>query len=332
MTSISRSESTTPGMSIAVQKQHSIVSFASGKSSGSGGPSQLLVKLRAGKGLSSESRGEQILKILDNPQKMAILKDIAKKQHVLHYITFYEKQCALDDIISNSLTEMSLGLIKTRVNRLFRDFILTSSSNKLSISPANREHALKNLENFNNSTMENLVDVEFLTPILEDVLEIISRGCLSKFQQRKIPTPVAGTSSNGIPTKASTDDKAVEALKAVLDNETEAVKLTDVLAKQHCLENIFYFDKTKEVLEYSKAATSPIQMQTLKNMIKLLGKEFISNESTYELNIPSKLRKDFEETAKDFSKITVAILEPINKEVLNMILRNSYPLYLKGKE
>lgn len=103
--------------------------------------------------------------------------------------------------------------------------------------------------------------------------------------------------------------------------------------KQFCMENFNYYVKQKEILEYvekSKGNTGGAYNATLKRMLKEIQKEFIREGSPNELNIPYKIRNDFEEALK--TAPNALHLEPITKEVLKMMLLNTYPLYLTMSE
>ena len=65
-------------------------------------------------------------------------------------------------------------------------------------------------------------------------------------------------------------------------------------------------------------------------MIKDVGRDFLASGAPYELNLPSKIKGDFEESVKS-GNVNLSILEPVTKEVMDMLIRNTYPLYLKLK-
>ena len=99
------------------------------------------------------------------------------------------------------------------------------------------------------------------------------------------------------------------------------------------MENYNYYIKQKEVLEYvekSKGNTGGAYTATLKRMLKEISRDFIREGSPNELNIPHKIRTDFEEVIK--ASPNALHLEPITKEVLKMMLLSTYPLYLTMTE
>jgi Regulator of G protein signaling domain len=99
--------------------------------------------------------------------------------------------------------------------------------------------------------------------------------------------------------------------------------------KQFCMENYNYYSKQKEILDYverAKGNTGAIYTSTLKKMLKEVDKEFIKEGSPNELNIPYKIRNDYGDSLKVAPN--ALHLEPITKEVLKMMLLNTYPLYL----
>ena len=125
-------------------------------------------------------------------------------------------------------------------------------------------------------------------------------------------------------------ESTIDNLLHALNDPSEAAIIVAILEKQRCMENYEYFQNQKEVYAYASTATSPIEKQTLKKMIKDVGKKFIISNAPSELNISAKIRSDFEECLKE-NNIQLSILEPTTKEVLAMLLQNTFPIYKRLK-
>ena len=273
---------------------------------------------------TTESPAEQMAKIFQLPAKVALLKDIANKFIMIHYIEYYEKQSLILDLAANGCTPLLVNLVKLKLSELQKDYLLDNSPLKLMLLSSQERVALNcAIAEFTAFAIKDTMDLQFLSPIADEVLVILSKSILPKYKQLKPRDQ--GKSDKG----KILEECSIPALIKVLNSEIAVEKMIEVLAKQHCMENYFYYQQQKQVYNYAATATSPIEKQTLKKMIKDVGKEFILSNAPSELNIPSKLRSDFEEAMKD-SNISVISLDPITKEVLNMMLRNAFPLYLKN--
>ena len=280
------------------------------------------------KGKSAENSSQEMEKILDNPAKIKVLKEVSDKTS-MNYINFYKRQSLIRDLATNDANLMLLKMMGDKLEEIQNDYLLEKAPFKLkNITDSSKSYLIEGIKGFKTLAVSDQVDVKFLDPATDEVLQILGDSLLSKFKHAMKSHDT--NSSAKAPANAKVDDNAIQLLIKVLDTESECDKMIEVLAKQHCMENYFYYQQQKEVYKYAATALGPIEKQTLKKMIKNLGKDFIYSSAPSELNIPSKLRSDFEEAAKD-GNIQVLILDPITKEVLNMMLRNTFPTYLKNK-
>ena len=287
-----------------------------------------------GKSKSSkfESPSDQIAKILDSKGKGSQLRELADKYIMIHYINFYEKLVLLKDLAANGNSPLILSLMKQILKDTQSTYIKDGAPLRLLMfSPATTQDFVEGCKKFHADNPVEEIGLDFLTQVTKETLEIIANALLSKFNSKKSSSTTQSSTLTSVTQNLNKfDETNFDNVKQVLDSPLECEKMVAILAKQHCLENYFYYKQQKEVYAYSATATSPIEKQTLKKMIKDVGRDFLASGAPYELNLPSKIKGDFEESVKS-GNVNLSILEPVTKEVMDMLIRNTYPLYLKLK-
>ncbi len=275
------------------------------------------------------SPSEQLLKIMENPQRAAMVYEVSEQLHMNHYVIFIEKITMLYDISENQMSPYLIGLVKDIANGINHDYIVTDGPEQLGLPESIRKEAstaiVEYLAKLKPDHKEEL-DFSFLGAIQEEALKVMAAQFLPRYQQRKPTNILLGSLNN----TDKIDEKGIENLVAILDHPEKKLRLLSILAKQLCLENYYFYQQQKEIQLYAASATSPVQQQAIKKMLKQLGRDFVAPSSIHELNIPSKIRADFEESCKN-SNLSITHLTPVTKEVLNMVLRNSLPLYYSLK-
>jgi Regulator of G protein signaling domain len=269
------------------------------------------------------SEARHIEKIFEDPSELKRLKELSDKFITLHYIEFYQGMRLVKNLVaSNPVSEMLLNLINKKLGQLQNVYLNDDSAHNLRlVSVMAKGNFIEGIETFKTSLDSDIseIDIDFMDAAKAETLEVIAKSLYSKVIKEDPPVSTAKT--------AKGDEVTVQMLIKVLDSETECEKMIEILTKQLCLENYFYYQKQKEVCDLAAAAKNTIQTQLLDEMLKQLGRDFIVSDAPFELNIPSKIRKNFESAIKNHPQ--VGILEPITDEVLNMMLRNTFPSYVK---
>ncbi len=268
-----------------------------------------------------KDENDRIIKIMESGEGLIALRKAAQEVFMTHYVDFLSAVHLLYDISANPITPLLNDLLKTHSKNIRDTYLVDDSPEQLGIDAAIRNQTVKLIDGFLATDNEAIKaiggsDLGWSNAVHELALQMLNTKVLPKFKQSAAKAVVKQEESN------------VKQVVAVLDSPSLSPRLISVIAKQHCLENYFYYERQKQIYEYAPSARSVIQQQTLKKMIRVVGKEFVASNSLYELNIPAKLRADFEESISQ-NQIHLSILDPITNEVLAMILRNSFPLYLR---
>ena len=331
------------------------------------------------------------MKIMEVPKQMEILKEVAEKQGMLHYITFFEKYKEIVELASNVSNTIQQQVVRREVRNLAKNQLHANSQAKVLISAENLEGLAEKIQECGLETLGNKIDISFLKPITREVLTMLVINTLPLYKKavdnknneslknsnptltpsrsfsslsglgglgsllnlQHLPALPAAPSSHQ-PRSGSVvtlgHSENLEHLIHVLESK-EVDLLKKILEKQHCMENLHYYERQKLVKDQITTPTRHIgsfmaltsksllnatekktsqSLQAVKEMIISIAKDFILEGSPQELNISAKVRYEFEEKLKT-EKISVAILEPVTKEVLNNLLRNSFPVYKKLK-
>ena len=288
----------------------------------------------------------KLLLILDSEEKCPKFASVAEEQGFGHYIKYYKAHKEIEELSGSVNGLVQLQMIKKKVRETAKEFLYHDSLSKLNV-PAELLNGMSDaVSACGQNTVGNKFDMSFLAPILDEVLDQLLHKVMPVYKKRdKEVAPKSNGSQTSIVSKppstglvkstsAFHDEKLLEStienLVVALNSPTESAIIVAILQKQLCMENFEYYQRQLEARNYSNGATSPIQVQTLKKMIKDIGKEFVFSNAPSELNISSKIRGEFEESVKE-GNVSISILEPVTKEVLAMLLQNTYPVYKRLK-
>lgn len=128
------------------------------------------------------------------------------------------------------------------------------------------------------------------------------------------------------------DETSIKKMRELLADKAGFSRVVDALARVNRLEYSYYYQKYQEVFVYSKTATSPVQVQTLKKMMKSISKDFIYDEAPFKIPIQQDTLEEFEQKMADPSKVSAPLLAGITREVLEMIYDEAYRTYLELNE
>ena len=278
------------------------------------------------KRLTMGNEARQIEKIFEDALDTKILREVSDRLITINYIDCFQGLKLIKSLATNTVCPMLLNLINKKLDRFEKDYFVENSFSRLrSISESSRFSFLTGIRTFK-STIAGAngptVNVEFMDSVMIEILEVIAKSLLGKFINAKLKK------KDSSPTPTKSDELTANTLIKVLDSEVGFEKMIEILAKQHCLENLFYYQKQKEACTFALIATSTVQIQSLDTLVRQISREFIASGAPLELNIPSKLRITFMDAIKQ-RRAPVSILEPITQEVLKMILQNSFPTYMK---
>lgn len=96
------------------------------------------------------------------------------------------------------------------------------------------------------------------------------------------------------------------------------------LVLEMAMENALYLEAYFKLLR--KVETNPAF--SLQSQLLAIQRSFISQNSTYALNLPSKLRKLFD-IELEKGNCSVQILQPITDHISHLLYSNTYPRFIK---
>jgi Regulator of G protein signaling domain len=348
---------------------------------------------------------EKLVKIMEDPKEIEILKEIADNQNILHYITFFEKYKEVLDLSLNVNNTIEQQVVRKKVKDLAREYLFDEAPKKIPLSAEVVVRLTASVNECGGTTYGNRIDISFLQPVTRHVLallaatclpnykkaaepkySVVGRGIASKLFHSKSSNKLGHLGSSGsmaslhnqgslpaLPSESSPQlihagtalrgsselrpgsvrpSETLEHLISVLNTPIELILLKKIVEKQHSMENLDYYQRQKLIKEYAASnqlggnfriltasAKSLLHLgermsaqntQVVKDMIRALANDFIVEGAPQELNISAKVRYEFEDKFKK-EKISLEILDPVTKEVLNNILLNSFSVYKKLK-
>src|SRR6478672_1484488 len=94
---------------------------------------------------SARNDMEELVKIIEVPNDLEILNDIADKQSMLHYIIFFQKYKEILDLALNVNNTIDQQVVRKKVKDLAKQYLFENAPQKIPISVENIQGLQENV-------------------------------------------------------------------------------------------------------------------------------------------------------------------------------------------